>query len=213
MFGIKKNEKSVALKEKVEKLPGPRLIPEPVQEYLISAHRLDPDLAKIFKTVMRRNHKSEREFDIRVFDESTCLAKKVVIKDYTTLDTNPDLVLYEGTFNEITKHVELKEKNQPTKGTTIFSEAEILQKIEALENPGNSVMFFMARGSANGGPLGKGCAIVELIAQNSNKKEYNIYIADVVGTQPVDKGEKLFHSNKPKKIAEWIKEAHHKRMY
>ena len=48
---------------------------------------------------------------------------------------------------------------------------------------------------------------------NLNKKEYDIYTADVVGTQPVDKGEKLFHSNKPKKIAEWVKDAHHKRIY
>ena len=213
MFGIKKHEKSTAVKEKVEKLPGPRLIPEPVQKYLISTYKLDPNLAQIFKMVIHRKPEGEREFDIRIFDESACLAKKVTVIDYTTLDTKPDLVLYEGTYSEISKHVELKEKNRPTTETTIFSEAEILQKIEALENPGSNVMFFMARGSANGGPLGKGCAIIELVTLNSNKKEYDIYTADVVGTQPVGKGDKLFHSNKAKKIAEWIKDAHHKRMY
>ena len=213
MFGIKKNGQSVAVKEKVEKLPGPRQIPEPVQKYLISVHKLNPDLAQIFKTVIRRKPEHEKEFDIRVFDDSACLAKKVTVKDYTTLETHPDLVLYEGTYSEISKQVDMKQKNNPTTDTTLFNEAEILQKIEALEAPGDSVMFFMARGSANGGPLGKGCAIVQLIAGNSNKKEYNILLADVVGTQPVDKGEKLFHSNKPKKIAEWIKDAHHKRVY
>ena len=213
MFGIKKNGQSVAVKEKVEKLPGPRQIPEPVQKYLISVHKLNPDLAQIFKTVIRRKPEHEKEFDIRVFDDSACLAKKVTVKDYTTLETHPDLVLYEGTYSEVSKQVDLKQKTNPTTDTTLFNEAEILQKIEALEAPGDSVMFFMARGSANGGPLGKGCAIVQLIAGNSNKKEYNILLADVVGTQPVDKGEKLFHSNKPKKIAEWIKDAHHKRVY
>ena len=213
MFGIKKNNKSVAVKEKVEKLPAPRPIPEPVQKYLISEYKLESTLAQIFKMVMRRRPEHEKEFDIRVFDESACLAKKVIVKDYTTLEAHPDLVLYEGTYSEVSKQVEMKQMNNPTIDTTLFSEAEILQKIEALEVPGDNVMFFMARGSANGGPLGKGCAIIELVAGNSNKKEYDILVADVVGTQPVDKGQKLFHSNKPKKIAEWIKDAHHKRIY
>ena len=213
MFGIKKHEKSTAVKEKVEKLPGPKMIPEPVQKYLINTCKLDPDLAQIFKMVMRRKPEGEREFDIMIFDESACLAKKITIIDYTTLNANSDLVLYEGTYSETSKQVELKEKNSPMIHTTLFSEADILQKIEALDAPGDSIMFFMARGSANGGPLGKGCAIIELAAGNLNKKEYDIYTADVVGTQPVDKGEKLFHSNKPKKIAEWVKDAHHKRIY
>ena len=213
MFGNKKNDKSVAVKEKVEKLPAPRQIPEPVQKYLISVHKLDPSLAQIFKAVIHRKPEHEKEFDIRIFDESACLAKKVIVKDYTSLETHPDLVLYEGTYSEASKQVDMKQKNNPTIDTTLFSEAEILQKIEALEKPGDNVMFFMARGSANGGPLGKGCAIIELISGHSNKKDYNILLADVVGTQPVDKGEKLFHSNKPKKIAEWVKDAHHKRIY
>jgi hypothetical protein len=213
MFGNRRNNKSVAVKEKVEKLPGPRLIPEPVQKYLTSVHKLDPALAQIFKMVARRQPEHEKEFDIRIFDESACLAKKVIVKDFTTLETHPDLVLYEGTYSEVSKQVDIKQKNDPAIAITLFSEAEILQKIAALENPGESVMFFMARGSANGGPLGKGCAIIELIAGNSNKKEYDILIADVVGTQPIGKGEKLFHSNKPKKIAEWVKDAHHKRIF
>jgi hypothetical protein len=88
-----------------------------------------------------------------------------------------------------------------------------LQKIEALNEQGSTVLYFLGRGPANGGPLGKGCAIVELVSNDPKKKDYSIYTADVLGTQPVDKGEKLFHSNKPKQIAKWIKEAHHKRIY
>jgi len=45
------------------------------------------------------------------------------------------------------------------------------------------------------------------------QKRYNVYIADVVEMQPVGKGQKLWDSDKPKEIARWIKEAHHKRIY
>jgi hypothetical protein len=213
MFGIKKHDNAVATKVKTEKLPGPKLIPEPVQKHLTKEYKIDPELTQIFKSVMRRKNEGEREFDVRIFDDSACLAQKVQVKDYTTLDTHPDLVLYEGSFDETGKRIELKEKNRPITDTPIYTEAEILQKIEALKEPGSTVLYFLGRGPANGGPLGKGCAIVELVSNDPKKKDYNIYTADVVGTQPVDKGEKLFHSNKPKQIAKWIKEAHHKRMY
>jgi hypothetical protein len=213
MFGNKKNDKAVATKTKPEKLPGPRPIAEPVQKQMTGTYKLDPELVQIFKMVMHRKNEGEKEFDIRIFDESACLAKKVQVKDYTTLDAYPDLILYEGTFDEADKRVDLKEKNRPITDTPIYSEAEILQKIEALDKPGSTVMFFLGRGPANGGPLGKGCTIVELISSDPKKKEYNIYTADVIGTQPVDKGDKLFHSNKEKQIVKWIKEAHHKRIY
>lgn len=213
MFGNKKNDKAVATKAKPEKLPGPKLIPEPVQKHLTSIYKLEPELAQIFKIVMHRKNEGERAFDIRIFDESACLAKQIQVKDYTTLDAYPDLVLYEGTFDEAEKRTDLKEKNRPITDTPIYTEVEILQKIEALDKPGNTVMFFLGRGPANGGPLGKGCTIIELISKDPKKKEYNIYTADVIGTQPVGQGDKLFHSNKAKQIAKWIKEGHHKRMY
>ena len=86
---------------------------------------------------------------------------------------------------------------------------------DELSKPGNLVFFYQARGSAHGGPLGMGAAVVELNPSYLEKKggKYNIYTADVVDMQPMGKGQKLFDSNNPKDIAHWIKDAHHKRMY
>lgn len=210
MFWKKKPEEA---QPKAEKLPGPMQIPQSVQRHLVAEHKMDPDLARILKAVVRR--KGEKAFDVRIFDESETLVKKVVVKDYTTFDEHPDLILYEGWFDDESKRVELQEKKKVSYDVPLFSEAEIQQKIEALTEPGSTVFFYLARGPTYGGPLGRGAAVIELnpIYPAKRQKKYIIYTADVDGTQPVGKGTKLFASDKPKEIARWVKPAHHKRAY
>lgn len=213
MFGGKKSggEGNV----KIEKLPGPREIPGLVQSHLIAEKKLDPDMARIFKAVVRKRQNGQKAFDIRIFDDSDAVATKIQVKDYTTLDQHPNLILYEGWFDEVAKQVTLEEKKKFSQEATIFSQDEIQQKIEALGEPGSTVLFYMARGPSNGGPLGRGAAVVELAPQVPDKKQkkYRIYTADVVDMKPVGKGDKLFDSDKAKEIAKWIKDAHHKRLY
>jgi hypothetical protein len=208
-------QKSVEEESKKERLPGPQAIPGLVQKHLVAEWKMDPDLVKLLKTVVRKNPEAEKGFNIRIFDESEASAKKVQVKDYTSLDGHPDLMIYEGQFDEGSKQVKLEEKKKVIWDIPIFTEAEIQQKIEALPEPGSTVFFYMARGTAIGGPLGMGAAIVELNPNYPGKKQkkYNVYPTDVVDMQPVGKGEKLFDSDKPKQIARWIKEAHHKRLY
>ena len=212
MFWDKKSAKE---EEKKEKLSGPKEIPGPVRNYLIAERKMDPDLVKLLKAVVRKRETGEAALNIRVFDNSEALAKKVQVKDYTSLDEHLDLIIYEGWFDERSKQVKLEDKKRINLDTTIFTQAEIQQKIEALSEPGSTVFFYMARGSAHGGPLGMGAAVVELNPNYPGKKQnkYIVYPADVIDMQPVGKGQKLFDSDKPKNIARWIKDAHHKRMY
>jgi hypothetical protein len=176
---------------------------------------MNPDLVKLLKAVVRKSEIGEAAFNIRVFDNSEAIAKKVQVKDYISLDEHSDLIIYEGWFDERSKQVKLEEKKKVSWDTPIFTQAEIQQKIEALSEPGSTVFFYMARGSGHGGPLGMGAAVIELNPDYPGKKQkkYNIYVADVIDMQPVVKGPKLFDMDKPKDIAHWIKEAHHKRMY
>lgn len=201
--------------KKEEKLRGPQAIPELVQKYLVAERRMDPDLAKLLKAVMRKSASQEGLLNIRVFDESEALAKKVKVENYTSLDEHQDLVGYEGWVDLESKRVGLEEKKQISADTTIFTEAEILKKIEELGEPGSTVFFYMAQGGTNGGPLGMGATVVELDPDHSGekKRKYNVYSADVVDMKPVGKGNKVFDSNKPKDIARWIKNGHHKRTY
>jgi hypothetical protein len=215
MFGNKKFENN-ATNVTVEKLPGPREIPGLVQKNLIDDKKLDPDLVQLLKsTIRQRQHSEQKVFDIRIFDDADAAARKVQVKDYTTFEIHPDLVAYDGWFNETTKQVELTEKKKITQDVPLFSQEEIQQKIEGLSEPGSTVFFYMARGPSNGGPLGRGAAVVELTPQLQGKKskKYTVYCANVVDMKPVGNGEKIFASDKAKDIAKWIKDAHHKRLY
>jgi len=212
MFWGKKSTKE---EEKKEKLSGPKEIPGLVRNYLVAERKMDSDLVKLLKAVVRKSPTGETAFNIRVFDESEGLAKTVQVEDYTSLDESPDLIIYEGWFDEGSKQVKLEEKKRVSWDTTIFTQAEVQQKIETLSEPGSTVFFYMGRGSVHGGPLGMGAAVIELNPNYPGKKQkrYIIYVADVIDMQPLGKGQKLFDSDKPKDIARWVKDSHHKRMY
>jgi len=185
-----------AEKARVERLQGPKQIPELVERHLITEYKMDADLVRIFKAVVRKRPEAERAFDYRIFDESEAEASEIQIKDYTALDEHPDFILYEGWFDEKSKHVELKERKKVSYDTPLFSETELQQKIEALSQPGSTVFFYQARGPAAGGPLGRGAAIVELNPDYPGKKgkKYTLYTASVVGMEPIAKRHKLFDS-------------------
>lgn len=208
-------KKSVKEEAKEAKLSGPQAIPELVQKHLVAERKMNADLVKLLKAVVLKSATQETGLNIRVFDDSEALAKKVQVKDYTSLDERPDLIIYDGWFDEGSKQVKLEEKNRVNLDTTIFTEAEILQKIEALKEPGSTVFFYMATGGRHGGPLGMGAAVIELNPNYPGKKQqkYNMYRTDVVDMQPVDKGQKAFDMDKAKDVARWVKSAHHKRVY
>lgn len=212
MFGGKKQEDNV----KVEKLPGPKEIAGLVQNHLINEKKVDADLVRILKsTVRKKEGGGPKAFDIRIFDDSDAAARKVPVKDYNSFEAQPDLVVYDGWFDEATKKVELTEKKKIALDVPLLSQDEIQQKIEGLSEPGSTVFFYMARGPSNGGPLGRGAAVIELTPPVPGKKvkKYTISCADVVDNKPVDKGNKLYDTDKSKDIAKWVKEAHHKRLY
>jgi hypothetical protein len=195
------------------KLSGPKAIPGLVQNYLVTERKMAPDLVKLLKAVERKSA-TEAAFNIRVFDDSEAIARKVQVKDYTSLDECTDLIIYEGWYDESAKQAQLEEKKKVNWDTPIFTQDEIQQKIEALSEPGNTVFFYSARGGRHGGPLGMGASVIELNPNYPGKKQkkYIVYMVDVIDMQPV-KGDKLFDSDKPKDIARWVKEGHHKRMY
>ncbi len=201
--------------EKKERLSGPREIPGIVQNYLVTEKKMDPELVKLLKALIYKSSSGEKVNNIRIFDEADAMAQKVQVKDYTTLDQHSDLIIYEGIFDEDSKHVRLEEKRNINYNVPIYTEPEIREKIEALKNPGDMVFFYMARGGGHGGPLGMGAAVIELNPNYPGKKQkkYIIYQTDVINMKPVGKGQKLFDSDKPKDIAHWVANGHHKRVY
>jgi hypothetical protein len=216
MFGLK-NSKNTNTAQ-AEKLSGPRDVPAPVQHYLVNSMKFDPDLARILKSVIRKKDSSDpksKSFLIRIFDEGDALANKIKINNYLTLDEYTKLIIFEGWYDEATKNVELTEKSQLLHETPIYTEDEILKQIEAINQQGSSIFFYLGRGPTSGGPLGRGAAIVQINASGDGKKvkKYSVSMADVVDMKPVNQGNKFFDSDSAREVAHWIKDAHHKRMY
>lgn len=209
------SKKSVQEDVKQEKLAGPRALTELVQKHLTAETGMDPVLAGLLKAVVQKGANQETGLQIRVFDESEAQAKKIQVKDYSSLDGRPDLIIYDGWFDEGSKQVKLEDRNRANLETTIFTEAEILEKIDALTETASKIFFYMATGAQHGGPLGMGAAVIKLNPDHPGKgqKKYNVYRTDVVDMQPVDKAEKDFGQNKSKDVANWVKGSHCKRMY
>jgi len=203
-----------ASKEKTdkEKLSRPEDIPELVKKYLNAEHKVSFESLSFLQSVKRGNGNGEKSYDIRIYDPLDASEKKVKISDYYSFNDNTDLLLYEGSYSEKTKQVQLNVLRKVADDIKLYTEQEMVSQIEALKETGSSVFFYLSSSPASGGPLGRGAAVVELTSDIPGKKRrYTIFTADVVNVQPVNKGTKLWDSEKPKDIAKWIKERHNKR--
>jgi len=227
MFWKKKTATEEPSKPKAEKLPGPRSIEELVGRQLVMNLKKDPDWVWQLRSVVRRTSGGAHRFDFRVFDAAQVAAKKrVKVKDYTSFDNYPELILYQGWFDKVSMEVHFEEKKQMAVPVTvastvaapsgvipvqIFTEKEIWQRITGLSEPGSTVFFYLAGSPASGGPLGRGAAVVELNPNYPGKKQkrYNLYASDVDGGQPVGKRQKWFQSDSSKEMAKFVKERHY----
>ncbi len=94
-------------KEGEVKLPGPKEIPELVGRYMVVEEKKDPDWVWKLKSVLRPAGK--KSFYCRVYDDYKASQAGLKVKDWTSLDKNPELILWEGYFDKETNTVR-KEK-------------------------------------------------------------------------------------------------------
>jgi hypothetical protein len=206
MFG-KKQDKS-------EKTFKPQAINDLVSKHLREDKKANAELIPFFRAVIQKRPSGIKAFDIRIFDPEDANANKAQVKDFESLGSYPNLIIYEGWFDDESKHVELEEKKKVEWLTSFLTRDEIQKKIETLTEPGSTLSFYVNAGSASGGPLGKGAAVVELNRQVEGKKskKYSINFADIIDNKPVLMA-KAFDSDKSKDIAAWISDSHNKRLY
>jgi len=107
MFWKKKPATEEPSKPKAEKLPKPKDIPELVGRHLITQMKKDPDWVWKLKGVVRPRSDGKDRFDFRVFDEAKVAGTKVAVRNYTSLDEHPDLILYRGWFDKKSGEVKI----------------------------------------------------------------------------------------------------------
>ena len=81
------------------KLPGPKEIPYPAGRNLVVEEKKDPDWVWKLKGVVRPAGK-KKAFYCRIFSQSQVEEAGVQIKDWTSLDNHPELIIWEGFFDE-----------------------------------------------------------------------------------------------------------------
>jgi hypothetical protein len=102
--------------------------------------------------------------------------------------------------------------NDTQADTTIYTEKEIRQLIDALNEQENKVHFYLSSSPSSGGPLGRGAGLVELNPNYPGKgqRKYIVSTHTVVGIELSSKGMHMLDTDDPKKVAKWIKERHNK---
>ena len=104
-------------KEGEMKLPGPKKIPDPVASYMVTKMKKDPNWAWKLKGVVRPTGK-EKAFYCRVFDETQTAKAGVEVKDWTSLDEHPELILWEGYFDKETNTVRPEKFIKPSNSSS-----------------------------------------------------------------------------------------------
>ena len=112
MFWKKKPATGEPSEPKAEKLPGPRSIEELVGRHLVVDLKQNPDWVWKLRSVVRRRAGGKHRFDFRVFNEAQVAAKKVKVKNYTSFDNHPELILYQGWFDKVSMEVHFEEQKK-----------------------------------------------------------------------------------------------------
>lgn len=112
-FWKKKSATVEPSKAMEERLSKPRDIPESVARYLVVDLGKNPDWVWKLKSVVRRQEEKYR-YDVRVFDEAKAAANAVRVRDFTSLDEHPELILYEGWYDKKSNMAHMQEHLVPT---------------------------------------------------------------------------------------------------
>ena len=109
-FWEKKPDQTASPGVKAERLPKPKEIPYPAGKYLVVDLGQDPEWVWKLKGAVRKRPEGKNAYDVRVFSESDTSTRKMIVKDYNFLDAYPELILYEGWFDNKTNEAHLKAK-------------------------------------------------------------------------------------------------------
>jgi hypothetical protein len=110
-MGWKFWKKDDALAPKKSKLPGPRELPDAVGRVLVVEREMDPDFAWSLRALLRPREGAKYIREVRVFDPASTSAAGIAVKNYDSLESHPEQVLFAGWFNTDTGEAELTPKS------------------------------------------------------------------------------------------------------
>jgi hypothetical protein len=103
----KKDDPEVAVAVDGAKLAKPKDIPEPVGRKMVVGMKMDPDLVWSLKYVSRPSGGRRSTSEFRIFNPETARSRGVAVKNWTSLDALPDLILYSGNYEKSTNTIDI----------------------------------------------------------------------------------------------------------
>jgi hypothetical protein len=85
---------------KNSRLSKPKDIPEAIGRKMVKGLRLDPDEVWQLKYVTRPSNDQTGIYEFRLFDPDKAKRAGVTVRDWTSLDDRPELILYTGRYNK-----------------------------------------------------------------------------------------------------------------
>jgi len=96
----------------VKGMPGSKFVPDLVGGHLVTEYKQNPDWVWKLKSVSRKREESKTTWDIRIFDEVEVATKNVRIRNYNSFDEHPELILFEGWYDNDLRQIELEDKRK-----------------------------------------------------------------------------------------------------
>jgi len=84
----------------------PKDLPEVVGRKLVVSLKMDPDVVWALKCVSRPLEGRKKEYEFMIFNPNRAINSGVAVKDWSTLEDRPDLILCSGHYNKETGSVE-----------------------------------------------------------------------------------------------------------
>jgi len=97
---------------KAKKLHGPKEIPSVIGRDLVVDFGKEPNWVWRLKAVERPREGMEHCYDVRVFDDNEAATQKVRVRDYTSLDDHPELILIDGWYNKRKSETHLNDRKK-----------------------------------------------------------------------------------------------------
>lgn len=105
-------QKNTGAKE-TQTAKGPKLsrakeLPNEVGRHLVVTKGYEPDWVWSLRSVTRSTENSSTRLEIRIFSAETASQKGVWVKNFSSLDAHPELILFSGWYDKSNRRVQLE---------------------------------------------------------------------------------------------------------
>ena len=91
-----------------KKLPRPKDLPYEVGRHLVVVDGFSPDWVWQLRSALKPRENQKNIVDFRLFSPETAVKSNIHIRDYTSLDQHPELVIFAGWYEKETRKVQVE---------------------------------------------------------------------------------------------------------